>query len=275
MNAITHAIPRVFKSLLATGLMMSMSWTIQAGLTADEIVAQVDAVDKGNTSRSQMQMILIDDKDRQRTRDLLSTTKMMGPEDNQDEYKLIFFTAPSNVKDTGFLTYDYTGDKEDDQWLYLPALGKSKRIPAADKTSAFMGSDFTYADMTERNINDYTYKLMQEKEVAGHMTWLLEATPKSQKVIDNTGYTKSYMFIRQDNFMVVQALHLMPDNYRKYMTVRELEQIDGIWVATDVEMKTTLGKVRQHTTILKLSDVQFNQPVSDETFTLRQLEKGL
>ena len=271
MNTFTYTLPRLIKTMLATSLLAAMSLSAQAALTADEIVAQVDALDKGNTSRSQMQMILIDDKDRQRTRDMLSTTKMMGP----DEYKLIFFTAPSNVKDTGFLTFDYTGDKEDDQWLYLPALGKSKRIPAADKTSAFMGSDFTYADMTERNTSDYTYKLMQEKEVAGHMTWLLEATPKTQKVIDNTGYIKSYMFVRQDNFVVVQALHLMPDNYRKYMTVRELQHIDGIWVATDVEMKTTLGKVRQHTTILKLSDVQFNQPVSDETFTLRQLEKGL
>jgi outer membrane lipoprotein-sorting protein len=268
LNKLTHT---SVKSILAAGLLASLSWSAQGAMTADEIVAQVDALDKGNTSQSQMQMILIDDQERQRTRDMLSTTKMMG----EDEYKLIFFTAPSSVKDTGFLTYDYKGDKEDDQWLYLPALGKSKRIPAADKTSAFMGSDFTYADMTERNINDYTYKLMQEKQVGEHMTWLLEATPKNQQVIDNTGYTKSYMFVRQDNFVVVQALHLMPDNYRKYMTVRELKQIDGIWVATEVEMKTTLGKVRQHTTILKLSDVQFNQSVDDDTFTLRQLEKGL
>ena len=271
MNTFTATIQQTFTTLAAASLLASTSWSAHGAMTADEIVAQVDALDKGNSSRSQMQMILIDDKNRQRSRDMLSVTKMMG----EDEYKLIFFTAPSSVKDTGFLTYDYQGDKEDDQWLYLPALGKSKRIPAADKTSAFMGSDFTYADMTERNINDYTYKLMQEKQVGEHMTWLLEATPNNQQVIDNTGYTKSYMFVRQDNFVVVQALHLMPDNYRKYMTVKQLQQIDGIWVATEVEMKTTLGKVRQHSTILKLSDVQFNQPVSDDTFTLRQLEKGL
>lgn len=104
---------------------------------------------------------------------------------------------------------------------------------------------------------------------------MIESTPKSQQVIDSTGYLKSYLFVRQDNFVVVQAIHMMPDNYRKYMSVNQLQQIDGIWVATEVEMKTTQGKVRQHSTLLKLSSITNNQAIDEQVFSLRQLVKGL
>ena len=65
----------------------------------------------------------------------------------------MFFLSPADVKDTGFLTYDYDEEgRDDDQWLYLPALKKTKRIASGDKSGSFMGSDFTYADMTDRLI---------------------------------------------------------------------------------------------------------------------------
>lgn len=261
---------QLFKRLVLMAL-VAISPLATASLTAQEIVAQVDALEEANTSKSTMQMILVDKKGKQRSRTMTSQSKMMG----DDEYKLLFFAAPENVKGTGFLTYDYASDKEDDQWLYLPALGKAKRIAAADKSGSFMGSDFTYADMTQRNLDDYTYKLLQEKEVDGKATWVIESTPKSQSVIDETGYLKSYLFVRQDNFVVVQAIHMMPDNYRKYMSVKQLAQIDGIWVPTEIEMKTTLGKTRQHSTLLILSNITNNQPIDDQIFSLRELVKGL
>ena len=261
---------QLVKWLVLTALAVISPVTTAASLTAQEIVAQVDALEQANSSESTMQMILVDKKGNQRSRTMSSQTKMYG----DDEYKLLFFTAPANIKGTGFLTYDYVGEKEDDQWLYLPALGKAKRIAAADKSGSFMGSDFTYADMTQRNIEDYSYKLLQEKTVAGSDTWVIESTPKSQQVIDATGYLKSYMFVRQDNFVVVQAIHMMPDNYRKYMSVKNLAMIGGIWVATEIEMKTTQGKIAQHSTVLKLSNITNNQPIDEQIFSLRELVKG-
>jgi len=261
---------QLVKWLMLTVLAVIAPVATAASLTAQEIVAQVDALEQANTSESIMQMILVDKKGNQRSRTMNSQTQTFG----DDEYKLLFFTAPANVKGTGFLTYDYAGEKEDDQWLYLPALGKAKRIAATDKSGSFMGSDFTYADMTQRNIEDYSYKLLQEKTVAGSATWVIETTPKSQQVIDVTGYLKSYMFVRQDNFMVVQAIHMMPDNYRKYMSVKKLAKIGGIWMATEIEMKTTQGKVGQHSTVLKLSNITNNQPIDEQIFSLRELVKG-
>jgi outer membrane lipoprotein-sorting protein len=261
----------VMKGLLLTAWVVISPSAMAASLTAQEIVSRVDALEQANTSESTMQMILVDKKGKQRSRTMNSQSKMIGA----DEYKLLFFTAPANVKGTGFLTYDYVGEKEDDQWLYLPALGKSKRIAAADKSGSFMGSDFTYADMTQRNLDDYNYKLLQEKSIGSVATWVIETTPKTQQVVDATGYLKSYLFVRQDNFVVIQAIHMMPDNYRKYMAVKQLEQVGGIWVATEIEMKTTLGKTRQHSTVLKLSNITNNQPIDEQVFTLRELVKGL
>lgn len=244
-----------------------------AGLSVDEIVTKVDTRDDGDNGIGTMKMVLIDKHKNRRVRDMRKYSKDFG----EDIYSAIFFLSPSDVKNTAFLTYDYDdGAKDDDQWLYLPALKKSKRIASSDKSASFMGSDFTYSDMTSRTIEDYNYKLAKESKVGMHKVWVIESTPKTQKTIDETGYTKSYMFVRQDNFVVIRALHFMTDGgKKKYMDVKKLEKIDGIWVATEIEMKTKKGKKTLHTTVLKFNDVKFNQNLDDNFFTVRQIEKGI
>ncbi len=244
-----------------------------ANLSVDEIVNRVDTRDDGDNGVGTMKMILIDKHGSERVRSMKKFSKDMG----EDIYSAIFFLSPSDVKNTAFLTYDYDDSaKDDDQWLYLPALKKSKRIASSDKSASFMGSDFSYSDMTSRNIEDYSYKLAKESKVGEHKVWIIESVPKTQKIIDETGYTKSYIFVRQDNFVVIRALHFMADGgKKKYMDVKKLEQIDGIWVATEIEMKTKKGKQTLHTTVLKFNDVKFNQNLNDSFFTVRQIEKGI
>ncbi len=242
-------------------------------ITADEIAKQVDERDDGDKSISTMEMLLIDKHGKQRLRKM----KNYSMEKGEVTQSVVFFLSPAHVRNTSFLTYDYNdSEKDDDQWLYLPALKKTKRIASSDKSSSFMGSDFTYSDMTSRDINDYSYRIAKESTVRDHKVWVMESVPKTQKTIDETGYTKSYMFVRQDNFVVVRALHILKDGgKKKYMDVKKLEQIDGIWVATEIEMKTTKDKLTLHKTILKLDNVQFNQDLDDNFFTVRRIEKGL
>ena len=244
-----------------------------ASLSVNEIVNKVDTRDDGDNGVATMKMILIDKHKNRRVRDMKKYSKDKG----EDIYSAIFFLSPSDVKNTAFLTYDYDdGAKDDDQWLYLPALKKTKRIASSDKSASFMGSDFTYSDMTSRTIEDYSYKLVKESKVGKHKVWIIESKPKKQITIDETGYTKSYMFVRQDNFVVIRALHFMTDGgKKKYMDVKKLKKIDGIWVATEIEMKTKKGKQTLHTTILKFNNVKFNQNLSDNFFTVRQIEKGI
>ena len=240
---------------------------------AREIMEKVDARDDGDNQTADMQMILIDKKGKKRFRELRTFSKDMGT----DSYRLMFFNSPADVRHTGFLTYDYDNpEKDDDQWLYLPALKKTKRIASNDKSGSFMGSDLNYSDMTSRNLADYDFSLKKELDVQGHPVWLIESIPRTKKIIKETGYSKSFLFVRQDNFYVVRAIHWVKDGgYLKYVDVKHLEKIDGIWIGTEMHVFKKKGKSLVHKTELKWKNIQFNQTLDDELFTIRRLEKGL
>ena len=239
---------------------------------AREIIEKVDARDDGESQVSDMEMILIDKSNNKRTRIMRAFSKDFG----EDRYRIMFFLKPSNVKDTAFLTYDYDDPvKDDDQWLYLPALKKTKRIASSDKSNSFMGSDFSYADMTERDPDNYDFKLLKEVKVGEHDAWLIESIPRNEKVIDEYGYTKSIVYVRKDNYFVIRAVNLVKDgNKLKYMDVKNLEKIDGVWVATEIHMTTKKNKRTLHKTIMKHNNIRMNEKLDDDFFTVRQLEKG-
>lgn len=242
-------------------------------LTAREIMEKVDARDDGDNMVANIKMTLIDKNENLRIRNM----KVFNKDKGKDTWKLQFFLSPADVKDTGFLTYDYyEGGRDDDQWLYLPDLRKTKRIATSDKSSAFMGSDFSYADMTRRVVDEWTYKLLKEGEVNGHKVWLIQALPIDKTVENRYGYTKSVIFIRQDIFMGVRAVHWLKAGKKiKYQEMLGIKQIDGIWVSTEYRMKTTKNKVTQHKTIMEWSDIKYNQSLDDDLFSVRRLEKGM
>jgi hypothetical protein len=244
-----------------------------AELTGREIMERVDERDDGDNATQDMEMILIDKNQNQRVREIRSFRRDQG----EDTHSILFFLSPADVKDTGFLTYDYDdADKDDDQWLYLPALKKTKRIASSDKSGSFMGSDFSYADLTTRELDHYDYTLLKEGEVGSHKVWIVQAIPNTEDEIDETGYTKSIFFVRQDNDVVIRSKNWVKKGSReKYFDVRQLERIDGIWVATEMHMATKKGKRTLHQTVIRASNVRFNQELAESQFTVRQLEKGL
>ena len=240
---------------------------------ARSIMEKVDARDDGDNQVSDIKMILIDKRGNERVRKIHAFTKDRG----EDTFRLMFFLQPAEVKNVAFLTYDYDEpNKDDDQWLYMPKLGKTKRIASSDKSGSFMGSDLNYSDMTSRNLEDYDFSLKKELAVKGSKTWLIEAIPRTKKVIRETGYKKSLLFVRQDNYYVIRAVNWVKDGgYLKYMDVRKLERIDGIWVGTEVHVTKKKGKRLAHKTILTLDNVKFNQNLDYDLFTVRRMEKGL
>jgi hypothetical protein len=258
-----------FAALIALGFEPALAADTPTGR---EIMDRVDARDDGDNAVQDMEMILIDKSGNQRVRKIRSYRKDQG----EDTHSIMFFLSPADVKDTGFLTYDYDGvDKDDDQWLYLPALKKTKRIASGDKSGSFMGSDFTYADMSDRELDSYDYTLMKEGEVDGVKVWQIEAIPNTDQEREETGYTKSVIFVRQDNDVVIRSVNWVKKGKRlKYMEVKKLELIDGIWVPTEMQMTTRKGKTTVHKTLIRSSNVRFNEELAESHFTVRKLEKG-
>jgi hypothetical protein len=106
--------------------------------------------------------------------------------------------------------------------------------------------------------------------------WVIESLPVNQAVIDETGYTRSILYVRKDNYVLTRAKFYLKKGKRiKYMDVRKLEQIDGIWVAMQTTMTTKQGKQTLHKTVLTNSDVEINKPIDDDMFSVRRIEKGL
>lgn len=240
---------------------------------ARKIMEMVDARDDGDNQTSEMEMILIDKSGNKRIREIKVMTKDKG----QDTLRMQFFQSPADVRNTAFLTYDYYGpEKDDDQWLYLPDLHKTKRIASSDKSSAFMGSDFSYADMTRRVLDEWNFKLIKEDSVNDQKVWIIECVPVSEAVEKKYGYSKSIVYVRQDIHMVVRAINVLSEGKKiKYMEIKALSEIDSIWVATETWMKTTRNKRTIHRTILKSSNTLFNQNLNEEDFSVRRIEKGL
>ena len=243
-------------------------------LTGREIMEKVNARDTGDRSITEMEMILINKKGKKRVRKL----KTFGLEKGKKSLSLMFFLSPADVRNTGFLTFDYDeSGKDDDQWLFLPALRKTKRIAAGDKSASFMGSDLNYSDMTSRDLDLYDYTLMKETEVNGQKVWQIKAVPKTKAEAKKSGYSKSVVFIRQDNYVMIRGVRWVHKKKRnKYLDVRKLDKIDGIWVSTEIHVTTKFGKKILHKTIMKQKNIHFNQDeVNEDLFSIRRLEKGL
>ena len=259
--------------ILALGFLVLPGNPWAETLSAREIMQRVEDRDDGDNGTQDMEMILIDKNGNQRIRNIHVFSKDKG----EDTLQLMFFITPADVKDTGFLTYDYDGvEKDDDQWLYLPALKKTKRIASSDKSGSFMGSDFNFSDMTDRELDNYDYTLMKETEVKGVKVWQIEGIPRTEEESDETGYKKSIVFVRQDNYVVIRGVNWVNKGGKlKYFEVKKLELIDGIWVATEMTMTTKKSKKTLHKTVLRSHNVKFNQDLVEDLFTIRRLEKGL
>ena len=272
IKIISNTINITIFSILISGTIMLPEKAF--ALNGREIMEKVNDRDTGDRSITEMEMILIDKKGNKRVRKL----KTFGLEKGKASLSLMFFLSPADVRNTGFLTFDYDeSGKDDDQWLFLPALRKTKRIAAGDKSGSFMGSDLNYSDMTSPDLDLYDYTLMKETEVKGQKVWQIKAVPKTKAEAKKSGYSKSVVFIRQDNYVMIRGVRWVHKKKRnKYLDVRKLDKIDGIWVSTEMHVTTKSGKKILHKTIMKQKNIHFNQDeVNEDLFSIRRLEKGL
>jgi len=262
MNKITLMI------LSATMLLAMPAYSAEP--TGLEIMQMVDARDDGDDLIQHMQQRLIDRRGDVREREMISFRKDYG----RDSKSITYFLAPSNVRDTALLTWDYDGvAKEDDQWLYLPALKKVRRISASDRGDYFMGTDFTFEDIKQvPELEDYNWSLIGSETVDGHGMWVVEGEPKNDDLKKNLGYSKTRYTIRKDIHMYVRVDFWDRKGHElKHLVSEEIKQIDGIWTA----MRGTMtNKQSGHRTELEFSDHRYNTGLSDSTFSERMLKRG-
>src|SRR6476620_11207041 len=121
------------------------------------------------------------------------------------------FTMPAEVKGVALLVVNHT-DRASDQWMWTPAINRERRIALQDRSQRFFGTDFSFEDLEERDTDQFDYRLIGEDTLDGATCWKLESTPKQKKV---SQYTHSHVWIRKDNYVVVQI-----ENFNKANLVR-------------------------------------------------------
>ena len=165
--------------------------------TGDEIARRINARNEGIAVSRTVIMELTDRRGKKRLRKTKGFRKYFGDE----KRSVIFYLNPKNIKDTAFLTIDYPDpEKEDNQWLYIPAARKVRRISASNRGDYFLGTDFTYEDIkkeTKVALSDYKRSTIDEEVIDGHNCYVVDATPVSSKNCKRVGIQQSKTVGRQ------------------------------------------------------------------------------
>ncbi len=237
----------------------------EPNISARDIMIKVDNRPDGNDRKTTMKMTLINRRGRKRIREVISYLKDYG----KDKKSIMVFRKPADVKGVGFLSWSYDNpDKDDDKWLYLPALKKIRRISGSSKNDYFMGTDFTYDDMGDRSVDDDTYKLLKEEKLNNHECWVIEAIPKDKDDM----YSKKIIWVRKNIFITTKVkFYDKWGSLLKILTVSNIKKQDGFWTAFKMEMD---NKQENHKTILEMKKVQYNQNLKNSLFRVSTLERG-
>jgi hypothetical protein len=213
-------------------------------------------------------MQLIDATGRVRRRTATFYSKKRNAEDS---VRLIRFHAPPEFARSGILTIERT-DGDADQWIYLPAYHASRRVPSANRGDTWMGTDFTYEDITDAKIERYEYRTIGSDRVNGVACAMIEAIPRERKLVEESAYAKTVSCVD-----VEQSVALKIDYYDRTGQVFKVLTNSGLrrfgkyrrWDVSEME-----DLKRKHKTRLESGDRQIDRGLSDEYFDVRYLERG-
>jgi hypothetical protein len=176
------------------------------------------------------------------------------------------FTAPAEVKGVALLVVNHP-DRSSDQWMWTPAIQRERRIAMQDRSSRFFGTDFSFEDLEERDVDQYEYRMSGEEALNGEPCWRIEARPRHGK---SSQYTSSRLWIRKANYVSARIDNFIKDQLVRRLTYSDLVNVQGIWTARLLEMTDVRRGSR---TILKLDKLEYNLPMKSEDFTLQALRR--
>ena len=240
-------------------LMLMMPFGL-LGITGYEIAEQMDAKKKPSNMKSDMTMLLINKKDKSRSSSLRSITK------NGGEKQIVWFLSPKDDKGVAFLKIEHD-DKDDEMRMWLPAFKKVRRISAKKRSDSFMGSDMSYEDMTNRELDEFTYKLLREETLNEQNCYVLEITPKPDL---QTEYSRHLTWITKDHLLPIKEKsydnsgNLLKEKSIEFVKIKEYHTLEKI---------TVKNVQKNHRTILTFENIELDTGVQDKLFQEKNLKR--
>jgi len=253
------------KSILTTIILFSGLANAQ-DLTGLDVIKNVYNRPTGNDMAGNLIMTIENSRGNQRVREIKQFVKSV----KNGEKKIMFFLSPADVKNTSFMTWSYDEKgKSDDQWIYLPALKKVKRISSDSKGDYFMGSDFTYDDLGDRHPMDDTHTILREEVVNGEETIVIESVPKDEEYM----YSRTVTWVVKDSWIgLKKEFYDEDDELLKILTVEGQKSFGNVIILTKVKMDNVQ---RNQFTIMEFSDVQIDKGIPNNKFTERMMKRGI
>jgi len=256
----------VILSLLAALLLGTAGAAYAAGDKGFDIAARSDRTDLGfSDSEVELQMVLRNAAGQESTRSLRIAT-LEKPDESVGDKSLVVFDTPRDIEGTALLSHAKILDA-DDQWLYLPALKRVKRISSSNKSGPFVGSEFAFEDFTAIELNKFDYTWVGE-EPCGDLTCdVLERTPR----YENSGYTKQVSWIDQTDFQLRKVeFYDRRGDLLKVLELNDYRSYEGIWRAHRLSMSNV--QTNKQTDLL-YGDYTFGTGLAENDFVKGRLSR--
>ncbi len=238
-------------------------------LNGRQIMEKSEAQNKGKDEYNKTSMKLINKRGQERDRKIEYYKKT---DENDNDRVFMRFIEPADVKGVGLLTIEHT-DRDDDQWLYLPALRKVRRISSSDQGDNFMGTDYTYEDIRAEKLDEHQYNLTGSEVIDGHDCHVIVALPSTEKQKNESGYSRREIWMRKDVLLMVQIKYYDKKGELLKVEVRRdiVEAAPNLYRPNIMEMQNLKTG---HSTRITFDEREINKGISDQIFTERELKRG-
>jgi hypothetical protein len=248
--------------LLALAVLASWSLDLRAADNARQIV---DEAQKRTDARSQRYEGLLQVFDAKgKISDKRWTMERLGS--HGDSKAVLRFTVPAEVKGVALLVVNHP-DRASDQWMWTPAIERDRRIALQDRSTRFFGTDFSFEDLEERDVDQFDYRMLGDEPLEGTACWMIESIPKQTK---SSQYSKSVVWIRKDNYAFARIDSYVKNDVVRRLTYTNITNIQGIWTAKELAM---IDLRRGSLTRLTLDKVEYNLPLKEDSFTLQAIRR--
>ena len=273
LNKLLKTVKHSRQFVLSTALILASNFALHAqelstrgndGVTTQKVRDIIDKANlvsyyAGEDGSAEARMIIVDENGNRQMRQFTILRK--DQQDLGDQNIMVFFSQPSNVKDTVFRVEKQL-KTDDNRWLFLPALDLVKRISAGDKRTSFVGSHFYYEDVSGRNPKEDNFTLVSEDK----NVYTINAIPKDQHSVEFSSYTVK---IDKQNFLPIETVYFDQSKQAiRKMTVLKVQEVDGIATV----MKSRITNISNNSyTEMQFRNVKYNLGLPDNIFSERSM----
>lgn len=250
--------------IIVTIVFLSLNTQAQ---TAREIISKSNKTIETDAMEMLSTMNIYNPKGDFRVRQIATASKKFG----EAAKTIIRITAPPDVAGTTMLIHDYE-NSDDDMWIYLPALRKSRRIISSEKSNNFLGSEFTNSDMSIPNINDFYYHMLGDTILEGKTCFSIKSMPKNDQIANNYGYNYKVSYIEKLNYLALKIEYYdLKNQLKREQTIGDYQkQNNNKWFAYVMEMKNVQNGRRS---LLKVNAYQNSSTMTEEQFSASMLDR--